>query len=218
MTKRKHVSAIFTFSRNVSQFLTDALAFYAAISTAPGSSYITITAATITAAQGRVTAARTAEIAVGSGTIGLAAARDLAVALVEADVRNFTSIVQTAATNALDVATATAIVTECGLTTRRVTARMKSAFEVINNATSAGVLDFIYKAAAPGVHACYETQLSTDNVNWTSLKITPESSFTYPHTMSSGTKVYFRGRVILVDKKGGAQAWLMPSSVSTLIA
>lgn len=212
MSKRKHVNAIFTFSKNVSQFLTDAQTFYTAISTAPGSGFVTVTAASITAAQGRITSARAAESAVGTGAMGLAAARDLAVGLVEADVRNFVLVVQTAANNALDVATATTIVTECGLSTRRVGTKTKNDFEVLNDASSAGVLDVVFKAVGNGKNACYETQMSTDNVNWATVKISPDSRITFPHGSASGSKLYFRGRVILSEKKGGAQMWITPPS------
>ena len=212
MTKRKHVNAIFTYSKNVSQFLTDAQTFYTAISTAPGSTFVTITPASIIAAQGRVAVARTAESAVGTGAMGLAAARDLAVGSIEADVRNFVMVVQTAANNALDVATATAIVTECGLNTRRIGTKTKNDFEVVNDVISAGVLDVVFKAVGNGKNACYETQMSTDNVNWATIKISPDSRITFPHGSASGSKLYFRGRMILSEKRGGAQAWITPPS------
>ena len=210
MTKRKHVNAIFTFDKNVSQFLTDATTFYTAITTAPGSTYITVLPATMTAAQTRITTARAAESAVGTGTMGLAAARDLAVSAVEADVRIFQSLVQNAATSALDVATAVTIVTECGLVTRRAPSRSKPDFAVNNNIITAGLVDIMYKATAHGVKTCYETQISTDNLNWTTVKITPDSSIAYAHGLAMGTKLYFRGRVILSEKKGGTQSWITP--------
>lgn len=210
MTKKKHVSAFFTFNSNVSQFLTDAQAFYTAISTAPGSSYVTVTPASITAAQAHITTARTAETAVSTGSIGLASARNLAVAVVETDVRNFMLIVQGAANNAPDLATATTIITECGLTTRRVTSKVKLPFDVLNDDTTAGLLDIIYKAVPHSMSVCYETQISTDNLSWTTVKVTPDSRITYMHGVASGTKLYFRGRVILGEKKGGAQAWVTP--------
>ena len=218
MSKRKHVNAIFTFSKNVSQFLTDAQTFYTAISTAPGSAYVTVTPAAITAAQAKITAARTAESAVGTGAMGLAAARDLAVGLVEADVRNFVMVVQAAANNALDVATATTIVTECGLNTRRISPKTKNDFEVVNDTVSAGVLDVVFKAADRGGRSCYETQMSTDNVNWTTVKISPDSRIAFSHGAASGTKLYFRGRVILSERNGGAQAWITPPSAYVLAA
>ena len=79
MTKRKRVGAIFIFNENVSQFLTDASIFYTALSTTPGSTFVTIPPATMTAAQTHLTAARSAESAAGTGAMGLASARDLAV-------------------------------------------------------------------------------------------------------------------------------------------
>ena len=213
MTKRKHVNALFTFNKNVSQELTDALAFYLAISTAPGNAWVTIAPALISAAQGRVASARAAETAVATGAIGLASARDLAVGLVEADVRNFVMTVQAAANNALDVATAKTIVTECGLTTKKISSKTKAAFDVVLNGTTAGLLDIIFKAANSANRSCYETHMSTDNVTWTSIKVTPDSKTSYMHGMAPVTKLYFRGRVILGEKKGGAQAWLIPHSV-----
>src|ERR1017187_9889863 len=100
MKKKKHVNAIFYYSDNVSQLLTNALAFYIAISTPPGNGAVTIPAASITAAQNRVAAARTAEGNVNTRTIGAADARDIAVNLVITDIQNFVAIVQTASNNA----------------------------------------------------------------------------------------------------------------------
>ena len=212
MSKRKHVNAVFATSENVSQYLTDALTFYTAISTTPGGTFLTITPAAITAAQGRVAAARTAESAVGTGTMGLAAARDLAVGAVETDVKNFTALVQIAANNAVDVATAKTIITECGLVTKRNGAKTKDGFSVTINSVTAGLLDLVYKAPVKNVKASYETQQSMDNVNWLTVNISPDSRNAYAHGMPSGTKLYFRGRVILSVKKGGAQVWLTPSA------
>ena len=211
MSKRKHVTAVFATSENVSQFLTDALTFYTAIATPPGSTAVIIPPAAITAAQGRVATARTAESAVGTGTIGLAATRDIAVAAVETDVKNFTALVQIAANNAVDAATATAIVTECGLVTKKNGSKTKDSFAVTLDAITAGLLNFTFKAAAQGLHACYETQQSIDNATWVTVKVSSTGNYTYAHGMPTGTKLYFRGRVILSDKKGGAQAWLTPS-------
>ena len=211
MSKRKHVNAVFATSENVSQFLTDALTFYTAISTPPGSTAVTITPAAITAAQGRVATARTAESAVGTGTMGLAAARDIAVAAVETDVRNFTALVQIAANSAVDAATATTIITECGLVTKKIGSKTKDGFSVALNSTTAGLLDLVFKAPVKNVKASYETQQSVDNLNWVTVNVSPDSRNTYAHGMASGTKLYFRGRVILSVKKGGAQAWLTPS-------
>ena len=210
MKKRKHVNAIFVYNENVSQFLTDALAFIIALSTAPGNTVVTIAATAITAARNHITAAQTAETNVASRTIGTANTRDVAVNQVITDVQNFVAIVQTAANNAPDVATATSIVTECGLVTRKPSNKTKAGFNVKNDAATAGLVDFIYKAAAQGLKACYETQESLDNINWVTVKTSPDSSYTFAHGKASGTKVYFRGRIILSEKKGGAQAWITP--------
>lgn len=212
MRKRKHVTAVFTTSENVSQFLTDASTFYTAISTAPGSTYVTIPAATMTAAQAHITTARAAETAVGTGTMGLASARDMAVAVVETDVRNFTATVQIAANNAVDATAATTVITECGLVTKRAGSITKNSFAVKLDPATAGVLDFTFKAAARNVKASYEIQQSTDNMNWVTVKVSPDSQNTYAHGMISGTKLYFRGRIILSEKKGAAQEWLTPPS------
>lgn len=166
MKKRKHVNAIFVFNENVSQFLTDALAFLIALSTAPGNTVVTIAAAAITAARNHITAAQTAETNVASRTIGTAGTRDVAVNQGITDVQNFVAIVQTAANNAPDVATATSIVTECGLVTRKPSNKTKAGFAAKNDPTTGGLFDFIYKAAAKGLKACYETQESLDNITW----------------------------------------------------
>lgn len=212
MKKKKHVNAIFYYSDNVSQLLTDALAFYTAISTPPGNGAVTIPSATITAAQGRVATARAAEGNVNTRTIGAAGARDIAVQAVITDIQNFVAIVQTAANNAPNETAATTIVTECGLHTKKQPSKTKPGFAVKNDATTAGLVDFIYKAAAKGLKACYETQESTDNVNWVTVKTSPDARYTYTHGKPSGTKLYFRGRMILSELKGGAQAWQVPST------
>ena len=102
------------------------------------------------------------------------------------------------------------IITECGLHTRKITSKTKAGFTVGNDATTAGLLDFVFKAATGGVGASYETQQSTDNIAWATVKTSPDSSSTYAHGAVSGTKLYHRGRVILSEKKGGAQAWITP--------
>ena len=210
MTKRKHVNAIFTYDPNVSQFLSDAGTFYNIISTAPGNTWVTIPPASITAAQANITAARTAENNVGTGARGLADARDLAVGLVITDVRNFVGIVQTAANNAVDVATATTIVTECGLHTRKQTSKTKAGFTVGFDTSSAGLLSISFKAAAKGLRACYEIQESLDGINWLTVKTSTDARYTYAHGKPTGTKLYYRGRVILSELNGGAQPWMMP--------
>ena len=212
MTKRKRVNAIFNFDDNVSQLLTDASTFYTAITTAPASTYITITPAELLAAKGRLAAALEAEVAVGKGTIGLAAARDLAVSLVVADIRNFVILVQTAANNEVDEATATAIVTECGLVTWKERSNVKGDFAVNNDPITVGMLNIIFKSTPKGVNACYETQLSTDGISWTSIKTSTDSYYNYSHGREAGTILYFRGRVILSEKKGGAGKWITPSA------
>jgi hypothetical protein len=212
MKKRKHVSAIFVYNENVSQFLTDALAFIIALSTAPGNTVVTIAATAITAARNHITTAQNAETNVASHTIGTADARDVAVNQVVTDVQNFVAIVQTAANNATDVATATTIVTECGLVTRKPASKSKPSFAAKNDSKVSGLFDFIYKAAGKGVHACFETQESIDNINWVTIKTSPDSRYSFAHGKPVGTKVWLRGRMILSEKKGGAQAWMTPST------
>ena len=129
------------------------------------------------------------------------------------DIQNFVGIVQTAANNATNATIATTIVTECGLHTKKQPSKTKAGFAVKNDATTAGEVDFIYKAAAKGLKACYETQESTDNINWVTVKTSPDARYTYAHGKPSGTKLYFRGRMILSELKGGAQAWITPSVV-----
>src|ERR1700758_607761 len=119
MKKKKHVEAIFTFSDNVSQLLTDALAFYKAISTAPGDTHVSIPAADITTAQGHVTTAQTAEGSTNTRLQGTTDNRDIAVNVVITDVMNFVALVQIAVNNALTPIAAAAIVTDCGLHTRK---------------------------------------------------------------------------------------------------
>ena len=217
MTKKKYVTAIFKYDDNVSQLLTDASTFYNALGTAPASGHVTISSGVLTAAKGRIAAAQLAETAVGIGTMGLAAARDLAVGLVIADIQNFVILVQMAVNNVLDIPTAIAIAKECGLVTKRDRALGKESFAVNNDTTSVGVLDFNFKASPRGVNACYETQMSTDNVNWAHIKTSTDSTYKFVHGFEIGTKLYFRGRVILSEKKGGAQKWIAPSKAYIIV-
>jgi len=210
MKKRKKVNAIFVVNENVSQFLTDALAFLIALSTAPGNTVVTIAAAAITTARNHITAAQTAETNVASRTIGTADARDVAVNQVLTDVDNFVAIVQTAANNALDVPTATSIVTECGLVTRKPASKTKGGLSVINDTTVSGTFIIIFKAAANRAKACYEIQESTDNVTWITVKVSPDSHYLFAHGKPVGTKLYIRGRLSLSEKNGGAQVWIVP--------
>jgi hypothetical protein len=217
MTKKKYVTAIFKYNDNISQLLTDASTFYNTLGTSPASGHVTIASAVLAAAKGRIAAAHLAETAVGTGTIGLAAARDLAVDLVIADIQNFVILVQTAVNNVLDIPTAIAIAKECGLVTKRDRATGKESFAVNNSTTSPGVLDFNFKASPRGVNACYETQMSTDNVNWIHVKTSTDSTYTFAHGFEGATILYFRGRVILSEKKGGAQQWVAPSRAYIIV-
>ena len=210
MKKRKHVNAIFVYNENVSQFLTDALAFIIAISTAPGNAWVTITAAAITTARNHITAAQTAETNTATRAMGLAGARDLAVQAVVTDVQNFVAQVQIAANNAPDVATAITIVTECGLVTRKPSNKTKGGLSVINDTTVSGTFIVTFKAAAGRAKASYEIQESIDNITWVTVKVSPDSHYLFAHGKPLGTKLYIRGRLSLSEKKGGAQAWITP--------
>ena len=211
MKKPEHVTAIFSFDQNPSIFLNDAQTFFTALINPPGNTHVTIAAAVMSAAQGRLATAETAQSAVAMRTKGLARLGDLEVSAVYADVQNFVAIVQTAVNNAPNKLTAIKIVNDCGLFTRKITIKTKPEFNVENDETTAGEVDIIYKAASHGVHACYETQESTDGINFVTVKTSPDSRYKYTHGKASGTKLWFRGRVILSDKKGGARGWITPS-------
>jgi hypothetical protein len=210
MKKRKHVNAIFTYDDNVSKLLTDALAFYNAISKPPGSTHVTIAMASITDAINHVDTARASEVKTATRAIGSADERDIDVQAVITDIENFVAMVQIAVNNAPDELTAIGIVADCGLHRRKPASRKKNDFNVRNKANTQGILNFIFKAAAKNFKSCYEVQESTDNINWVTIKAMPESNGTYAHGKPEGTKLYFRGRVILTEKNGGAQAWMSP--------
>lgn len=211
MKKPPHVHVYFEFSTNVSQMLSDALAFIIAISTLPGSAWVTIATATISASKSKITTAQTAETNTSTRAIGTADARDIAVKPVIVDIENYVAIVQTAVNNASDVATATTIAHECGLHIREIAITTKGDFKVTNDKTAAGVIDVIFKAASKGVHACYELQESADGVTFVSVKVSPDSRYKYAHGKATGTKLWFRGRISLSEKRGGAQAFLAPT-------
>jgi len=65
-----------------------------------------------------------------------------------------------------------------------------------------------FKAAARGARACYELQESTDGINFVTVKVSPDSHYKYAHGKAEGTKIWFRGRLSLSEKMGGAQTWL----------
>ena len=208
MKKKKHVQAIFDVNENVPDFLTDAQAFFKVLLTPAAAAYVTIPATNLTTAQTHGTNALTAETAVRTGTHGTADARDIAVGLTLNDVRNFVAIVQTAANNAVDEETAIAIVTTCGLRTHKKATKSKADFNVENDLTSAGSLILSFKAAPKGTNAAYEIQESSDNINFITVKVTPDSRSKFQHGKTPGTKIYYRGRIILSDKKGGTQDWM----------
>jgi len=213
MKKPQHTNAIFIFSDNVSQMLSDALAFIIAISTAPGNTWVTIAAAAISASKTRITTAQSAETNTKTRTIGAADARDLAVKSVVTDVQNYVGIVQTAVNNAPDEATALTIIHECGLHNKLPVAKNKNDFKSVTDATTSGVVDIMFKAAARGLHACYELQESSDGITFVTVKVSPDSHYKYPHGKAIGTKLWFRGRISLSEKRGGAQTWLYPVDV-----
>ena len=218
--KPKQVQVIFYFNENVSQVCTDALAFYAAIAPAnaispgspagAGSAFVSITTAQITAALAHVAACRAAETAATQRTLGTAPGRDTAFAAVLTDIYTFVALVKLVVIATSNTILAKQIVADCGLHTRKEATRTKAPFDVKNDHTTAGDVDFIFKAVPKGDKATYEIQESTDNVNWLTVKTTPNSRSTYPHGKAPGAKLYFRGRVVLSEKKGGAQAWLTP--------
>ena len=221
--KPARVEAIFIFSDNVPQLLSDAVTFFTAVAPAgaisagspagAGAAYVTFTAAAITTVLNHVAACRLAESTAATRAIGAAPARDLALAAVITDIYNFVATVQIAVNSAANPTTAKAIVSACELHTRKDKSTTKAPFEVRLKPKSTGMLDFIFKAAEPrGINVYYEVQQSTDNINWVTVQTSFVSRSTYTHGMPAGTKLYFRGRMVLSDKKGGAQAWLTPAT------
>ena len=124
------------------------------------------------------------------------------------DVRNFEAIVQTAINNAPDELTAITIAQECLLHVKKQAVISKNDFNVENDTATSGVVDIVFKAAARGARACYELQESTDGINFVTVKVSPDSHYKYAHGRAEGTKIWFRGRLSLSEKMGGAQTWL----------
>jgi hypothetical protein len=210
MKKRAHVNAIFYYSTNVSQFLSDADALFIAVSTAPGNTFVTIPAATITAARAAVVTARGSESNVTSRTVGNTGIRDTNTDAVVTYVQNVVLAVQASANSATTVTLATTGVTECLLHTKKAGAINKDSFTFENDATTSGLFDISFKAAAHGVHAGYETWISLDNITYVFAKSSPDSRYTFVHGHPIGTKVYLKGRMVLSEKKGGAQSFITP--------
>ena len=218
--KPKQVGVIFDYNENVSQLLTEAIALYESVAGAnqisagspagAGSVYVAFTNTQITSFLNHVAAARTAESAATLRTTGAAPARNNALAPVIVDIQTVVLAVKSVVINTPNVTLATTIVTACTLHTHKVTIKTKAAFEAHNDKTTAGEIDFVYKAVKSGLRACYVNWISIDNINWTIAKITPDSSTTFVHGHPSGTKIYLKGQIILSDKKGGAQAFIIP--------
>lgn len=210
MQKRKHVNAIFYYSGNASQFLSDAEAFFTVLGTAPANTFVIIAARDLTNAHAAVVTARTAESNMATRTVGTTGIRNIGTDAVVTFVQNFTALCQISANNATTVALATDGVTECLLHTKKQSSTHKDSFTFSNDATTSGLFDIAFKAAPHGIHAGYESWISLDNITFVFAKSSPDSRYTYAHGKPVGTKVYLKGRMVLSEKKGGAQSFITP--------
>ncbi|MHB8261312.1 MAG: hypothetical protein ACYDCN_09290 [Bacteroidia bacterium] len=210
MKKKKHINAIFYYSSNDSQFLSDADAFFVVLGTPLVTADVTIPARDLIAARAAVVTARAAVGTSTSRTRGTADAKNLSIEPVVTYVQNFSALVAIAANNAPTVRKANNIVTECLLHTRKPSTKHKDGFTFSNDATIAQQFDFAFKAVPNKVHASYEGSISLDGIKWESVKASPDSRFTFTHAFAVGTKVWGRGRITLSEKKGGQQAWITP--------
>lgn len=206
MSTRKHIIAIFTYSKSVPVFMNDVNTFKQALTSAPGNTFVTIPPATITDLETHLTTLTDAEAEVNLGRDGAAAIRDIAWDVVKNDVRDLVRIVQQAADNAVDEATSTAIILACGLKKRKAGNFVKPDFSVKNDRVVSGMVRLASKAAARGVKAAYEWQSSPNGVTFTTFAIGTKSRITYLPGVLAGTKMYFRKRVI-TNKDEGPASW-----------
>ena len=218
MKKQKQVQAHFWTSENVSQFLTDALTFYTAIFTAPGNTHVTVSSTEIAAMRSRVADAQAAEGAISTRLRGAANTRNIKVDLVVTDVNNKVALVQIAVNSATTVALKTAVVTDCALHTRTEPTHTKGLFEVGLDTLNPAKINIVFKAAAQGERASYESWESLDNITWVFAKSSPESRYQYTHGRTTHTKLYIKGRIVLSDKKGGEQVFLIPPTAFIFVS
>lgn len=207
MPVRRFIEAIFTFSKKVAVLITDVNAFKTALTSPPGNTYVTIPPATITDLETHLATLLSDEGKVMAGGEGAADARDLSLSVVINDVRDLVRIVQNAADDAPDEETAIAIIHGCGLKTRAKGVHAKPDLSVKNDNNTSGLLHLLCKAADKGLKASYEWANSTNGVNFTTFKVTPVSRLDWQSNATPGTKMYFRVRISLSEKKGGTQSW-----------
>ena len=77
-------------------------------------------------------------------------------------------------------------------------------------------IDIIFKAAAQGLKATYEIQESTDGTNFTTVKTTSSSRSKHTHGKAPGTRMIYRGRIVLSEKNGKEQAWIVAPAIYVL--
>lgn len=207
MALRRHIVAIFKFSKSVPVFMVDVQAFKIALTTAPGNTHVTIPPATITELETHLATLSSDEAKSATKGIGLAVTRDLSWDVVIKDVRDLVRIVQQVMDNAPDEQHAIAIAHACGLKTKAKGIHVKSDLTVSNDAGGAGLLRLVSRAAGKNINAAYEWQSSFNGVAFTTFKITIESSTLWTSNAAPGTKMYFRRRIIVSEKKGGMLSW-----------
>ena len=213
MTNFKNPKAIFVYDPKVPKFEEDTEAFYDALTTTPGSTYVTILAARMTTARNNLKNLHDAEIATYSG--GTVEARDLAKDIVVDDVREFVRDVQAAADAAPNPETAVTIIVSCGLRTTKDYSKNIQDFSIVVNVDNHGLLIINFKAIEKGKNANYALLVSLDGQTFTTVKSTGVHRFIYPHAQLPGVKLIFKGIVTYREKKQDIQKTFGPITIFT---
>jgi hypothetical protein len=137
---------------------------------------------------------------------GSAAARDLEYDVVLKDVHGWQGYVQGLADNAVDEATAIAIINASGFDLKNRGVRVKPPLSV-KQLVNTDVLMLTAKSA--GKRASYQWGQSADGITWTDLPVTLQAKTTVSG-IASGTKLFFRVRAVL---KSGTTTWRATVSI-----
>ncbi len=206
MARKKHVTAVFTVSDSVPQFMDDANALKTALTTAPGNTYVTIPPADITQFETDMTTLTAKQGLAEKGTEGAAGERDQAMDVVENTIRDWVRLVQNAADDAADEETAITIVQACGCRVKVRGVFVRPDFTVKLDKNIQGLVRLRSKAGPKNKPAIYEWQYSPNGVSFTTIKTTHKSYYAWLSGLAPGAKAFFRKRVSISDEPG-EPAW-----------
>ena len=153
-------------------------------------------------------ALESAETTAETRVVGSAAARNLKYDVVLTDIHGLENYVQNQADNAVDEATAIAIINASGFSLKVNGVHVKPPLAVKNSPVSGEV---ILTGKSAGKRASYDWQMSTNGTTWTDLSSTLQAK-TKASGLTLDVRTYFRFRAIL---PGGTASW--SASVSIVV-